>query len=59
MGLESERSIGEVRSEGNPWVVAVVMEKAEMRSVVTADDVCRRLAPADIESSRKPMTLEA
>jgi hypothetical protein len=42
-GPEGEKEIGEVKNEGNPWVVAGIMQKAKL---------------ADAEG-RKPMTLEA
>jgi hypothetical protein len=40
---EGEKEIGEVTNEGNPWVVAGIMEKAKLVSA----------------KGRKPMTLEA
>ena len=39
---EGEKEIGEVRSEANPWVVAGIMEKANLVGA----------------KGRKPMTLE-
>ena len=44
MGLEGEKEkeISEVKNEGNPWVVAAVMEKAERRT--TFADAMRSLA---------------
>ena len=52
---EKEKEIGEVRNEGNPWVVAGVMEKAERKGMV-ADRGLRSLEawmPKKIEVSNK------
>ena len=52
---EKEKEIGEVRNEGNPWVVAGVMEKAE-RKGMAADRGLRSLEawmPKKIEVSKK------
>ena len=52
---EKEKEIGEVKSEGSPWVVAGVMEKAERKGMV-ADRGLRSLEawmPKKIEVSNK------
>ena len=48
---EKEKEIGEVRNEGNPWVVAGVMEKAE-RKGMAADRGLRSLEAWTAEEDR-------